>query len=87
MTTQLDIALTQLAMHERDAVGGNEMKGDPRILLGQAIDDGRHESCRHGLGAPEPQLPSVRIGQELELPDALAQLVEHGDAALRSARP
>jgi len=48
---------------------------------------GPWRSGRKSLRESDPQFPDSRVSQELDVPDALLQLVEHVTLRLRSAAP
>ena len=91
---ELDIALAQLAI-ERDPTGRlSSVKGKSWVSTMQPADDHRKKTHRHRIGATDAQFAHGRISQELDLFDALSQLVEDGDPMLEqgavrkaSARP
>ena len=59
------------------------MERQTRILSRETIDHRGHKPRSHCLRTANAQLAGVRFGQEVELLDALTQLIEHGDAALQ----
>src|SRR5215470_1708735 len=59
-----------------------ELKDQLRILPGQVIDHGRYEAGRHWLGAADAHLARIGVAEELDVPHALLELVEHRNAAL-----
>jgi len=53
----------------------------------EAIDDGRDEARAERGGAPDPHLARGRVGEELDVLDALAQLIEGSMAATEYGAP
>src|SRR5258708_13447878 len=54
-----------------------------RILTGKSFHDRREERSRDPLMAPEPDFAHRRVGQELDVPYGLLELIEHHVAALQ----
>src|SRR5260370_40898635 len=80
MTSWIDLALARFALQAR-CVCLDDMKDDARILLQEAIEDGRGQSRRHRFGASDAQFPGRGVGQELDVLYALPQLIEDRTAA------
>ncbi len=53
------------------------------ILMGKSFHDRREDRGRDRVVAPEPYLTDRRVGQELDVPDALLEFIEHRVAALQ----
>ena len=53
----------------------------------EAIDDGRDEARAERGGAPDPHLARGRVGEELDVLDALPQLIEGSMAATEYGAP
>src|SRR4029453_7886135 len=62
-------------------ISRRDMNGNPRILPRESIDSDQYGAGRHRLAGSDPQFPRRRIGKELNVLDALSQLVEDRDAA------
>src|SRR5438876_5940310 len=58
------------------------MKDDARILPGKLIDDGRNQACGKDKIGSNPQLPYLRVGEELDVPHGLLQLIERDETAI-----
>ena len=77
---QIGIALAQVAKARGDIVL-DDMEDDARTFAGEPIDDRRQKPAGERLRTGDPDLADRRIGQMLDLADALFQLVEGGAAA------
>src|ERR1700686_7203 len=80
---QIDAALSQFTEIRR--VGRRsliDVADDARILTPQPFDNGRKQSGHKYLAAADPELPSGRISQKLDLLYALPNLVKNRDTAL-----
>src|SRR5882762_6214391 len=58
------------------------MKHDSRITLGEPLDDGRNEGRGENGAACDPHFPRRRVGEKLDVFDALAQVIEYGHPAI-----
>ena len=63
------------------------MKHHAWIAPREAIDDGRDEARAERRGAPDPHLARGRVGEELDVLDALPQLIEGSMAATEYGAP
>ena len=78
---ELDPALGKLAVEQGRAVRLHHAEIDPRIAAPQPLHDRALQSGEQGLGAADAQFSRRRVGHELDLVDAGAQVVEDRDAA------
>jgi hypothetical protein len=52
------------------------VNGNPRMLSAQPTEDGRQEAGNEGFVASNPDLANRRIGEKLDVPHSLTQVVE-----------
>ena len=64
-------------------IGRQDLKGKAGISLTQAMDDARDESGSDCNRACDPELSSRGVGKELNIFNALSELIENRDAALQ----
>jgi hypothetical protein len=58
------------------------MKNHSRIAPGEAVYNGRNKSRTERCSAADPHFARRWVGEELDIPDALAQLVKRSMAAI-----
>src|SRR5262245_16670633 len=58
------------------------MKNNAWISARKTINDGQNDPFSLGRAAADPQFSRFRIGEEVDILDALLELVEDGDATL-----
>jgi hypothetical protein len=78
---EIDVALAQLTV-QRLRLCGHKMKDDARISPAEPLDDGRNEARGHQGRASDPHFSSRRVGEELDVLQALPQVVEYRHAAI-----
>src|SRR5262249_14670884 len=72
--------LAQVVIQRRSS-GQHDVKDGARILPRHSIDDGRNDSLGQSRARLNTQFSSPGIGQELNVLDALLELVEDGHAS------
>ncbi len=78
---KIDVSSVQFP-GQRSQIPDDDMKGHPRILSRQPMND-RRIDCGYGVLAPShAYLAYCRIGERRDVLHALPQFVEHGDASL-----
>ena len=82
---EIEPALAQAAVllctrHDR-----RHMNGDSRIFPVEPLEHRRQQAYDHGIVRADPDLADRRIGQELDVLHRLAQVIEHGHAAVEQS--
>src|SRR5262249_49525849 len=78
---QLNIALGHVAV-ELQISPSDDVEYNTRIAAGEPIDHRKSRPRCRSIGATDPQLSGGRVGQELDVHDALSDLIEDRDATL-----
>src|SRR5436309_3436900 len=82
---ELNVSFHQLSV-ETCCVTGDGMEGHLLMFPRQPIDAGRYDRNAKRIGSADAQLARRRIGQEVDVLNALAQIVEDRDTALLQSK-
>jgi hypothetical protein len=75
--------LWQLARNQRHGVSRGDPKFGARIILRELRDDSGHKTGGARLGAADTDLATRRVDEILDLLDALDQLIENRNPAIK----
>src|SRR5262245_24872436 len=78
---EVQVACRKLPI-QHPSVASDDMKGHPWTLLREMIDHWRNDSGGQRLSSPNPHLAGGRIGEKVDVCNALSQFVEYSNAAL-----
>src|SRR5262249_12711328 len=84
--SKLDVSFDQIFVEGR-GVARDNMNGYLGMLAGETVNDGRHKRRCDRLGCPDANVAFGRIGEELDILEALTQIVEDCETAFCQRDP
>jgi hypothetical protein len=83
---EIDVTFAKFTVH-RFCKRGNEVKHDARIAPREPIDDRKAKArCQQGI-ASDSNFPSRRVGEKLDVLQALSQIIKYGYSTIEQRAP